>query len=133
MDGIANVVRQQQSQTISSESHAKVAEQAQKVSAVQVQKTDLNDLVKEIAKDAKTDVNKISTEKDMQNLVKQLNDALAPMNTDLKFGVDSQDIFYVSVIESKSNKILRRFPAEQAQDLLPKMQEVTGILFDRKG
>jgi len=29
--------------------------------------------------------------------------------------------------------MIRRFPAEQAQDFLVKMQEVTGILFDSKG
>jgi flagellar protein FlaG len=29
--------------------------------------------------------------------------------------------------------MIRRFPAEQAADFLPKMQEVTGILFDSKG
>ncbi|SMP88592.1 FlaG protein, partial [Epsilonproteobacteria bacterium SCGC AD-308-P11] len=32
-----------------------------------------------------------------------------------------------------TSKIIRRFPAEQAQSFLPKMQEVTGILFDSKG
>jgi flagellar protein FlaG len=55
------------------------------------------------------------------------------MNTNLKFGVDAHDVFFVSVIEEQTNKMIRRFPAEQAQDFLPKMQEVTGILFDSKG
>ena len=55
------------------------------------------------------------------------------MNTNLKFGVDSQDVFYVSVIESETSKMIRRFPAEQAADFLPKMQAVTGMLFDSKG
>ena len=55
------------------------------------------------------------------------------MNTNLKFGVDSQDIFFVSLIEEQTSKMIRRFPAEQAQDFLPKMQEVTGMLFDSKG
>ena len=55
------------------------------------------------------------------------------MNTNVKFGVDSQDVFFVSVIESETQKLIRRFPAEQAADFLPKMQEVTGMLFDTKG
>jgi uncharacterized FlaG/YvyC family protein len=29
--------------------------------------------------------------------------------------------------------MLRRFPIEQAEQLLPKMQEVNGLLFDQKG
>jgi flagellar protein FlaG len=58
---------------------------------------------------------------------------MSPISTNIKFGVDQNDIFYVSVIEAKTNKIIRRFPAEHAQDFLPKMKEVTGILFDSKG
>ena len=33
----------------------------------------------------------------------------------------------------ETSKIIRRFPAEKAADFLPKMQEVTGMLFDMKG
>jgi uncharacterized FlaG/YvyC family protein len=29
--------------------------------------------------------------------------------------------------------MIRRFPAEEAQKILPKMQEVKGVLFDSKG
>jgi flagellar protein FlaG len=42
-------------------------------------------------------------------------------------------VFYVSVIEEKTHQVIRRFPAEEAQTLLPNMEEVTGILFDSKG
>jgi flagellar protein FlaG len=55
------------------------------------------------------------------------------MSTNLRFGVDMQDVFYVSVIDAETSKMIRRFPAEQAEQLLPKMQEVSGILFDSKG
>ncbi len=131
MDGIANVARQQQSQVSPTATQGRVAEQVQQVA--QVQKQSVNDVAKEMAKEAESHGTKIKTAEDVQDLVKQLNRALAPMNTDLRFGVDSQDIFYVSVIESETSKMIRRFPAEQAQDFLPKMQEVTGVLFDYKG
>ena len=131
MDGIANVARQQQSQVNPSEAQGRVAEQAQQVE--QIQKPSTQDVAKEMAQEADNHGTKIETAKDVQDLVKQLNSALAPMNTNLKFGVDSQDVFFVSVVESASNKMIRRFPAEQAQDFLPKMQEVTGVLFDHKG
>jgi len=58
---------------------------------------------------------------------------MSPISTNLKFGVDSQDVFFVSVRESESDRLIRRFPAEQAHAFLPKMQEVSGILFDTKG
>jgi len=125
MDGIANVARQQQSQVSSQEVQGRAAQQVQQPQQV--------DVVKEIQKDNVQSAQKIDSKEQVQDLVDQLNRAMAPMNTNLKFGVDSQDIFYVSVIESETSKMIRRFPAEQAQDFLPKMQEVTGILFDSKG
>ncbi len=124
MDGIANVAKMQQSQVNSQESQAKAA---------QVQQPKQVDVVKEMQKESSSSSQKINSKEQVQDLVEQLNRALAPMNTNIKFGVDSQDIFFVSVIESETSKMIRRFPAEQAADFLPKMREVTGILFDSKG
>ncbi|MDD5156564.1 flagellar protein FlaG [Sulfurimonas sp.] len=125
MDGIANVAKQQQTQLSSPQTQNK--SQVEQVN--QVQKSDNH--VKEQQKGGSG--LKIDSKEDVQDLVAKLNKALAPMSTNIKFGVDSQDVFYVSVVESETSKLLRRFPAEQAADFLPKMQEVTGILFDTKG
>ena len=130
MDGIANVARQQQSQVSSQEAQGRVSQvQAQQVQ----QQTQKVDVVKEIQEETSSTTQKINSKEQVQDLVDQLNKALAPISTSLKFGVDSQDIFFVSVIEEKTSKMIRRFPAEQAMDFLPKMQEVTGMLFDSKG
>jgi flagellar protein FlaG len=124
MDGIANVAKQQQSQMKSAQTEQTHLQQTQ------VQQPKQVDLVKEMQKENSP---KIDSKEQVQDLVNQLNNALAPMNTNIKFGVDQQDIFYVSVVESETSKMIRRFPAEQAAEFLPKMQEVTGILFDSKG
>lgn len=77
---------------------------------------------------------KLDSERDVEDMVKELNRALDPFNTSLRFGFDNtSEDFYVSVIETASNKIIRRFPAEEAVSLLPKMQDVNGFLFDQKG
>jgi len=125
MDGIANVAKQQQTQVSSPDVQGR-ADQVQ-----QTQST--TEAVKEIVQAAKDSNTKINSEDQVKELVDQLNKALSPLNTNIKFGVDSQDVFYVSVVESETSKLLRRFPAEQAADFLPKMQEVTGILFDTRG
>ncbi len=129
MDGIANVARQQQSQVSSVEAHGRATEQVKQ----QAQQPANVDVVKEIQKESVQSTQKIDTKEQVQDLVDQLNKAMQPMNTNLRFGVDAQDIFFVSVIESETSKMIRRFPAEQAADFLPKMQEVTGMLFDSKG
>ncbi len=127
MDGIANVARQQQSQASTTEAQGRAVEQS-----LQAQPKQEN-VVKELQKDVKNSATQINSQKDVKDLVNQLNKAMEPISTNLKFGVDSQDVFYVSVIEQQTNKMIRRFPAEQAHDFLPKMQEVSGILFDTKG
>ncbi|MBW6488154.1 flagellar protein FlaG [Sulfurimonas sp.] len=127
MDGIANVARQQQSQMSTKESQERAPE------AQQIQQPKQADVVREIQKDNSSTSEKINSKEQVEDLVEQLNRALAPMTTNIKFGVDSQDIFYVSVIESETSKMIRRFPAEEAFGFLPKMREVSGILFDSKG
>jgi flagellar protein FlaG len=80
------------------------------------------------------EVNKIQNESDAENLVKQMNKALDPFNTALRFGFDNMsEDFYVSVIDTSTSKIIRRFPAEEAVTLAEKMNDVTGMLFDQKG
>lgn len=129
--GIMDVAaKQQQSQVSPSVDHGasqgRVAAQQPKV---QIEKP--QNLVEEIQNASKPSA--ITTEEQMKNLVDDLNKAIAPMNTNIKFGVDKDEIFYVSVIESETSKMIRRFPAEKAADFLPKINEVTGMLFDTKG
>ena len=97
-----------------------------------IQKAQINqDKVAKVSNDKKTAE---TTQEQMNKLIDQLNQSLNPFNTSLRFGFDNQsDDFYVSVIDTKSERMLRRFPVEQAQLLLPKMQEVNGLLFDKKG
>jgi len=130
MDGIANVARQQQAQTNSQEAHGR-ASQMEQTKQVQAKKVDV---VKEMQKEVSQTSQKINSKEQAQELVDALNKAMAPVSTNLKFGFDNSDeVFFVSVIESETSKMIRRFPAEQAADFLPKMQEVTGMLFDSKG
>ncbi len=133
MDGIANVARQQQSQVSSAEVQGRAQEQSQQVQNTAQTRTKQSDVVKEMQESAVDNTKKIDSKESVEDLVQQLNDALAPLNTNIKFGVDRNDIFYVAAIDVKTEKMIRRFPAEQAQDFLPKMQEVSGILFDSKG
>lgn len=111
----------------------KVAQTAPTQSVQELQKAQIHqDKVAQQQSNAKTE--KVVSQEQMDKLVEQLNHSLDPFNTSLRFGFDNtSDDFYVSVVETKSNRILRRFPQEQAEQLLPKMQEVTGLLFDDKG
>ncbi len=134
MDGIANVARQQQSQVGSAEIQGRKQEQqSQQVQNTAQTRTKQSDTIKDVQNSSANNSKKLDTKKSVEDLVKHLNDALSPLHTNVKFGVDRDDIFYVAAIDAKTNTMIRRYPAEQAQDFLPKMQEVSGILFDSKG
>jgi len=123
---IFNNIAKQQSAQFDTGSVAQ-AQTAPKVQPIQEPTAKIQD-------QAQAEPKKLDTQEKVQDLVKELNASLNPFNTSLRFGFDnSSEDFYVSVIESQTNRLIRRFPAEQAADFLPKMQEVSGILFDEKG
>ena len=123
MDGLQNIANHQATQLSSSSAQTKTATEQVKQATI----------VQEMQKEDASPTKKINSQNDVNELVKKMNNALSPFNTSIKFGVDTHDTFYVSVIDSQTDKMIRRFPAEQASSILPKMQELTGIVFDTKG
>jgi len=88
----------------------------------------------EVAQEKSNNGRPLTQESDVKDLVDTLNKSLNPFNTSIRFGFDnSNDVFFVSVIDSKTNDTIRRFPAEQAQSLISKVNEIVGIIFDEKG
>lgn len=129
MEILQSTAKMQQSQM----NTVKVA-QTQSVQSVQdIQKAQIHqEKLAQQETSAKTE--KVGSQEQMDKLIDQLNRSLDPFSTSLRFGFDNRsDDFYVSVIDTQRNQVLRRFPLEQAEQLLPKMQEVTGLLFDHKG
>ncbi len=125
MDGIANVARMQQTQITQQQSGGELK------STQRVEQMESARLENEKNNELKTP--QINSQEELEKLIDELNEAISPFNTSLRFGVDRQDIFYVSVIDSKSDRMIRRYPAEEALEFLPKMRDVSGILFDSKG
>ena len=121
---IFNNIAKQQSTQVQSEQKSAVAQKTVQEVKPQVDVTQQN-----------SESNKpVTSEKEARELIDSLNKALNPFNTSLRFGFDnSSEVFYVSVIDTKTSDLIRRFPVEQASTLTAKMNEVTGIIFDEKG
>lgn len=84
------------------------------------------------------EINKISDEKEikkkLQEITDQLNKEMDTLNTTIRFGFnDKTDEMYVSVIDTKDNRVIRQIPSEEAMRLAAKMRELVGMLFDEKG
>jgi flagellar protein FlaG len=131
MEILQTTAKMQQSQTTIPKAATTELQTTQSVQ--EIQKSQINQ-DKAVKADSDQKTTETASQDQMNKLIDQLNQSLNPFNTSLRFGFDnSSDDFYVSVVETKSNRMLRRFPIEQAEQLLPKMQEVNGLLFDQKG
>lgn len=128
MEIFQTTAKMQQTQSVAPKQAGSDVQSVQQIQKAQIQQ----DQAAQSSADQKT--SKTASQEQMNQLIDQLNQSLNPFNTTLKFGFDNKsDDFYVSVVDTKSNRMLRRFPLEQAEKLLPKMQEVNGLLFDQKG
>lgn len=130
MEIFQSTARMQHSQTAAPKSTQEIntAQSVQQIQEAQISQD------KNAQNTAEQKTSKIESAEQMEELVEKMNRALNPFNTTLRFGFDnSSKDFYVSVIDTMNNKLLHRFPAEKAEVLLPKIQEVNGILFDQRG
>lgn len=67
-------------------------------------------------------------------LTEKLNEEINPLNTSLEFGYEETiEELSVSVIDKNTDKVIRKFPSDEAIKLMEKMRELTGMLFDKKG
>jgi len=72
--------------------------------------------------------------KELERITEELNKALNPLNTTLKFKFnDKVDELVVKVVDTKDDRVIREYPPKEALELMQKMRELMGLLFDKKG
>ena len=78
--------------------------------------------------------NKKQLENELRELSKKLNDEMKRVGTDLNFSYD-QNIpgLMVNVKESNGGKVIREIPSKEAIELMKRMREVIGVIFDKQG
>jgi len=92
-----------------------------------------NTLLKE-AQNQLEKMDKDKLKKELEKLTDELNKALNPLNTTLKFKFnDKISELTVQVVDTHSDKVIREYPPKEALELMEKMREVVGMLFDKKG
>jgi len=97
-------------------------------------KLDEHKQVQEIQQDMLKKKSKEEIKAELQKVIKELNEAMNPLNTDLTFKFnDKVDELTVLVIDKKNDKVIREFPPKDALKLMEKMRELVGMLFDKKG
>ncbi|WP_297812912.1 FlaG family protein [uncultured Helicobacter sp.] len=89
---------------------------------------------------AQTEIDKSSEEQKIQEqkqklneLAQQLNQELNPLNTNVTFGFNEEiEGLFITVSEKDTNRIIRKIPSDEAMQLMAKMREVVGIIFDKQ-
>ena len=104
--------------------------------SVHAKQTPKADPIKAYQKEAEKEaaVSKQLSKMEMQQLIANLNDEISLISTDLRFGYnDTAEMLQVSIINKKTDEIIRRFPTEEAVTLMSSMKEFIGLLFDKEG
>ena len=78
--------------------------------------------------------NKKQLESELRELSKKLNDEMKKIGTDLNFSYNENiPGLMVTVKEFNGDKVIREIPSKEAIELMKKMQDLVGIIFDKKG
>lgn len=71
--------------------------------------------------------------KTIEQAVDNLNNFLEPVRRNLKFELhDKLDKYYVTVIDSSTDEVIKEIPPKQILDMYAEMVEFMGLLVDRK-
>lgn len=72
-------------------------------------------------------------EDNLGNAVDKLNKAAAVFDRSLKFQIhEKTHQTVVSVIDTATNKVIRQIPSKEALDIVAKMEDYLGLIFDKK-
>jgi len=95
----------------------------------------------QVAKVKKEEILKVEASKDKEEikqeiteLAAKLNDEIAPLSNDIRFGFsDEIGQMMVNIVDVNTGEVVRQFPTEEAIEIMTKMKELIGMLFDKKG
>lgn len=91
-------------------------------------------VAQEQVKELRENKNVEELKRDLIELTEQLNKEFNPLNTNVKFGYsDDIESLYVTVSERDTDRVIRKIPSDEAMELMAKMREIVGIIFDKKG
>ncbi|TLD80219.1 flagellar biosynthesis protein FlaG [Helicobacter sp. MIT 05-5293] len=73
-------------------------------------------------------------ESELRELSKKLNDEMKRIDTDIKFSYEENiPGLMVTVKEANTDKVIREIPSKEAIELMTRMREVIGVIFNKQG
>lgn len=69
--------------------------------------------------------------REVQKVVRELNSALQPFNTELSFTVDKEtDSTVIKIVDSETQEVVRQIPAEEQLRIASRIRKLLGLLID---
>lgn len=79
------------------------------------------------------DLNNGRSKEKMEELVKEMNDLLQPLQTSLKFVLhDKLHEYYVTIVDNKTQEVVKEIPSKKLLDVYAAMTEFVGLMVDKK-
>lgn len=99
-----------------------------------ITKDTLNIDVKRVeGKEVDNSIKKQYTEKDIEKAVNKLNNFLEDENTHAEYEVhDKLNTLMIKIIDNNSKEVLMEVPPEKILDMVAKLCELVGVVFDKK-
>ncbi|MGH1364968.1 MAG: flagellar protein FlaG [Calditrichia bacterium] len=106
------------------------------VEAVQrIQKIELNTDAQKSEKDenpTSAETKKVVMEVDSEVILHKLEEFVKAFNTKIVFKVDPETGSKIQVMEKETGKLIRQIPQEEVLELRSKIDDITGMLFNRR-
>ena len=102
--------------------------------APEIEKPELQDVQLMSTKAAENFSDESEEQKEkLESAIKKLNETAKVFNRSLKFKMhEATHRTMISVIDTDTDKVIREIPGEEALDMVAKMQEYLGLIFDKK-
>lgn len=70
---------------------------------------------------------------EVESMVEGMNEFLEPLNTSIKYELhDKLDRYYVKIVDSATNELVREIPPEKMLDMYAAMAEFMGLMVDER-
>jgi len=78
--------------------------------------------------------NEKTTKEEFKEIAIELNEYMDDLQTNLGFSIreEMENQIIVEIKDRKTGELIKQIPAEELLDIRKKMEEITGLLFDRK-
>ncbi|WP_305877617.1 FlaG family protein [Helicobacter pylori] len=100
----------------------------------EISRTNTINTIENTIDESKTTIDPDQYKPKLELLSERLNEEMKRIGTDINFSYnDTIKGLVVSVKDSNGDKVIREIPSKEAVELMQRMRDVIGIIFDKRG